>query len=300
MSLSQLIAISIAEAALPVDACLACQRKGLPILPLRRALVPDLRPAYVAPLSGGSRVETTLGLRTLRAGYLYVLLDRKVWEAYEVTEQGHLRRFNPYEPVPGPPKSLPAQCLNENHDIPSSFLTLDSKTYATAWIAFASDPWAVSVLNAYKTGKAPAGRFQVLDLAQARDNPAELGLAMTPGNLQVDREVFEYAHQLPGEFASVHGFHSQFLRRTAVSGHVINAIAEHQLEQGVLALALDDTVGLVQEYNSALGLDSHSPDMAGRARAGLPDTDLADPPGDSRHAPPVGRTTGLRLRATDR
>ncbi len=36
-----------------------------------------------------------MGLRTLRSGYLYVLLDQRIWHAYEVTAQGHLRRFNP-------------------------------------------------------------------------------------------------------------------------------------------------------------------------------------------------------------
>ncbi|MGC3894846.1 T6SS effector BTH_I2691 family protein [Pseudomonas urmiensis] len=251
MSISQHIAHAIAESAMPPDQCLACERQGLPILPLRRALVPDTRPAYNAPVIGGKPVETRLGLRTLRMGYLYVLLDRKVWQAFEVTEHAHLRRFNPLEPPPAPPRPLPKRCVGKDHDIPSAFLTLDSKTYSSAWIAFSSDAWPPSVLNAYRDGKAPPERFQVLDLAQLRNAPAELGLAMTPDALKVDRQVFEYAEQLPGDFDSVHGFHSRFLRQTALRGYVLNAIAKHQLAHGVLALDLDDTVGMVQEFNHA-------------------------------------------------
>ncbi len=36
------------------------------------------------------------GPRTLREGYVYVLLDQKIWHGYEVTEQGHLRQFDPF------------------------------------------------------------------------------------------------------------------------------------------------------------------------------------------------------------
>jgi hypothetical protein len=247
--ISERISHVIAESAIPSTPCQLCQRKGIPILPLRKALVPDLRPAYRAPLVGGSRVETRLGFRTLRMGFLYMLLDRKLWHAYEVTEHGHLRRFNPLEPSPGPPVPLPERCMGENHDIPSAFLTVDVDTYSTAWIAFASDPWPLSVLNAYRNAEAPTERFVELDLTQVRDTPGTLGAPMTPGNLWIDKHVFEYAEQLPGAFDSAHGFQSRFLRRTATNGYIVNAIAEHGLAQGVLTLALDDTVGLIQEYN---------------------------------------------------
>ncbi|MBO9551445.1 T6SS effector BTH_I2691 family protein [Pseudomonas sp.] len=243
MSITQDIANAVAEVDFLLTPCKACQRQGLPILPLRRAVVPDTHPA------SDPATQTRMGLRTLRSGYLYVLLDQRIWHAYEVTAQGHLRRFNPYEPNPGPPPSLPERCMHEDHDIPSSFLNIDTDTYGTAWLAFSSDPWPVSVLQAYKTGQAPVHRFEGLDLIQARKHPELLGLAMTPDNLQVDRQVFEYAQQLNGPFDSAHGFHSRFLRKFALRGYLTNAIARHQLENGVLAVVLDDTVGLIQEYN---------------------------------------------------
>ncbi|RII76902.1 T6SS effector BTH_I2691 family protein [Pseudomonas monteilii] len=249
MTLSQRIAIATAEAGLPSDQCMACERQGLPILPLRRALVPDTRPQGLTTVAGSLHVSAKLGVRTLRMGYLYVLLDQQVWHAYEVSEQGHLRRFNPYEPSDGLPASLPEKCVNENHDIPSSFLNIDTDRYGSAWLAFSSDPWPVSVLNAYKKGQAPAHRFEGVDLTQARNNPELLGIAMTPDNLQVDKEVFEYAQHGCSPFDSAHGFHTRWLRRFALKGYLVNAMNRHKLEKGVLAVVLDDTVGLIQEFN---------------------------------------------------
>ncbi|WP_095117172.1 T6SS effector BTH_I2691 family protein [Pseudomonas sp. Irchel 3F3] len=249
MTLSQRIAIAAAETGLPHDQCMSCERQGLPILPLRRALVPDARPGCVTTVAGSLHVTAKMGLRTLRMGYLYVLLDQQVWHAYEVSEQGHLRRFNPYEPSDGLPASLPEKCVNENHDIPSAFLNIDTDRYGTAWLAFSSDAWPVSVLNAYKKGQAPAHRFEGVDLTQARNNPELLGIAMTPDNLQVDKEVFEYAQRGCSPFDSAHGFHSRWLRRFAMRGYLVNAMTRHTLENGVLAVVLDDTVGLIQEFN---------------------------------------------------
>ena len=54
MTISQRIALAIAEAGLPHDQCMFCERQGLPILPLRRALVPDARcPPRVCLHRGG-------------------------------------------------------------------------------------------------------------------------------------------------------------------------------------------------------------------------------------------------------
>ena len=202
MNISQRIAIAAAEAGLPHDQCMSCERQGLPILPLRRALVPDTRPECVVTVADNLHISTKIGLRTLRMGYLYVLLDQQVWHAYAVSAQGHLRRFNPYEPPDGPPSPLPERCVHEDHDIPSAFLNLDTERYSSAWLAFSSDAWPVSVLNAYKRGQAPAQRFEGLDLTQARNHPELLGIAMTPDNLQVDKQVFEYAQQACSPFDS--------------------------------------------------------------------------------------------------
>jgi hypothetical protein len=268
MTLGTQLSIVIAETAVSKEQCKACQRKGLPILPLRHALVPRSPNEPVRPDT--VRIDTRLGLRTLRAGYLYVLLDRKIWQAYQISPDGYLRQFNPYVPALANETPLSDACVSANHDCPASFLNIDTDKHSQAWLAFASAPWPASVLDAYKAGHA-SERFHKLDLASARDNPASVGLAMTDENLQVDKQVYEYQrHQTsqwpiatesdwrfyehpPQEstprFDSVHGFHSRAHRLNALKGFLRNAIPQHQLQQGVLALVLDDVIGLVQELN---------------------------------------------------
>nr|NLU60175.1 hypothetical protein [Pseudomonas sp. BIGb0427] len=90
LSLTSQLAIATTECLVNNDQCTVCQRQGLPILPLRKAVVPRL--AHESPLPDDN---TRMGWRTLRAGYLYVLLDRQVWQAYQVTPDGYLRQFNP-------------------------------------------------------------------------------------------------------------------------------------------------------------------------------------------------------------
>ncbi|MES2232985.1 MAG: T6SS effector BTH_I2691 family protein [Pseudomonadota bacterium] len=262
------LSIAIAETAVSNDQCKACQRKGLPILPLRHALVPRSPNEPVRPDT--VHIDTRLGLRTLRAGYLYVLLDRKIWQAYQVSPDGYLRQFNPYAPPPANETPLSVACVAANHDCPASFLNIDTDKHTQAWLAFANDPWPASVLDAYKDGQA-SERFQTLDLASARDNPASVGLAMTDENLRVDKQVYEYQQhptsplplstetdwrfyehppqEVAPRFDSVHGFHSRTHRLSALKGFLRSAIPQHKLQHGVLAFVLDDIIGLVQELN---------------------------------------------------
>ncbi|MDH1525383.1 toxin VasX, partial [Achromobacter mucicolens] len=67
----------------PTGTCSACERTGLPILPLRPAIM---------PVTGGLKQHGALShesiqtaLRVLRQGYVYVLLDKEIWHAYQVT-----------------------------------------------------------------------------------------------------------------------------------------------------------------------------------------------------------------------
>ncbi|KJK12713.1 T6SS effector BTH_I2691 family protein [Pseudomonas sp. 2(2015)] len=243
MSLTSQLAIATTECLVNNDQCTVCQRQGLPILPLRKAVVPRLAHEYPLPDD-----NTRMGWRTLRAGYLYVLLDRQVWQAYQVTPDGYLRQFNPYQPAATNETPLADSCIAAGHDCPAALLNIDTQKYTMAWLAFASDPWPASVLAAYKSGRFPE-RFLALDLGTARNDPASVGWAMTAENLQVDNKVYEYRQQPSPSFDSVHGFYSRAGRLTALRGYLRNAIAHHDLPHGVLALELDDSIGLVQELN---------------------------------------------------
>ncbi|HBO3623959.1 TPA: hypothetical protein L4S57_005261 [Pseudomonas aeruginosa] len=258
MSTSNALGIAASQAVPnPTGSCNACQRTGLPILPLRAVYAPQpgnthMRESSTTPLKAiPMRLDQP---RTLRQGYLYVLLDKKEWQAYQVTPEGALRQFRPYQPPRDEPQPLSELCVKQNHDVTASFINIDTAKYSTAWIAIANDPWPKKVLDQYLRGTADdgtalAGRFHQLDLKAARDNPASVGIAMTEDSLQM-HQVLEYAEASPGDFESVHGFYSHNHRLGALKGHVLTLVQREKLANGVLAVVLPDPIGMVQECNA--------------------------------------------------
>jgi len=114
--------------------CKACKREGVAIFPLRVAAVPKPLvntgwapsvPKQDSELTGG---EYKYALRTLREGYLYVLLDNTYWQGYQVTPEGALRMFNAEEMPEGEKvESLSEACLTQNHEIVAGFINIDPK-----------------------------------------------------------------------------------------------------------------------------------------------------------------------------
>ncbi|PVZ29698.1 T6SS effector BTH_I2691 family protein, partial [Pseudomonas sp. URIL14HWK12:I11] len=234
---------------IPVGRCATCQRSGLPILPLRTAF---------APPAGDIEADVTsarLGrLRTLRQGYLYVLLDAQVWQAYAVTEQGLLRQFVPLQMPLDPPAPIAEHCIRENHHLPASFINIDTARYSKAWLAFANDPWPAEVLDRYKHAIAGGGspleaRFREIDLALAREQPAQLGIAMTAEQVGLEA-VLEFATPQLDNFTSAHGFCARWSLPHVFQAYIQTLIEREHLPQGVLALTLDDPVGVLQELNA--------------------------------------------------
>ena len=242
----------------PLERCRTCQRWGLPILPLRAAYAPEPWHTQALPVSRGSEVTALRMLpdqpRILRRGFLYVLLDRAYWQAYQITPEGALRQFPAFQMPREEPVPLSELCIGQDHDIPAAFLNINTHRYSTAWLAIANDPWPEEVLRAYQRGGVVDGmnldeRFYKLDLKVARDDPASIGIAMTENELQMHR-VLEYAQPNAGDFLSVHGFYTRNHRLRALAGHVRSVTQEYQLSKGVLALVLPDPIGMVQECNA--------------------------------------------------
>lgn len=237
--------------------CKACQRTGLPLLPLRRVVAPTIGTKLPDDQLTGATWQDA-AVRTLRAGYLYVLLDDTVWQAYQVTPEGCLRQFNPFDPPQGSSEPLTPACIKENHDVPASFInidmSIDTKTgkpkYSKAHIAFANDAWPKSVLDAYLRDNAPTPRFTIYDLVKLRDNPASVMGAMAFAKADdLSKNVWEYA---PGstDFASAHGFYSRAHRVDTMATWAHNAAKLHKLSHGIPVVVVPDPIGMVQEYNA--------------------------------------------------
>lgn len=245
--------------------CKACHRKGLPILPLRVAAVPlrvvssfwqpEVPPQDVALTTG----EYKYALRTLRAGYLYVLLDRSIWQSYQVMKEGYLRQFNPLVmPEDQQIAPLGEECLALGHDIPASFINIDDEKYGEAWLAFSSDPWSETVLSEYTSGQRSAARFTQITLSALRADPRKIPevLALDPSLLTLQTQVVEYATShfpdldrvMEEPRGGAHGFYSRTERGPALSSYIAQLTAKYGCQP--CAIAVNDLTGVVQELNA--------------------------------------------------
>ncbi|WP_321901333.1 T6SS effector BTH_I2691 family protein [Paraburkholderia tropica] len=265
MSTSQTLAIVAREtSAVAPGTCAACQRKGLPILPLRQAVLPVS--ATLEKHGTLSNPSTQIAARVLREGYVYVLLDQKIWQAYQVTPEGFLRQFNPYETPRVRPQPLAKDCIKGGHDLRASFLNIDAHQYKQAWIAFSQDPWPSVVLDAYKTGKLTRKdksnkittfalrsdwrqRFTVVDLAKLKADPSS-GQALALEHAHpLTRHIAEYAGGV-NDFGSVHGWHTRDSRTQALRDYLHILEKQYELPNGVAGIVLPDPAGVIHELNN--------------------------------------------------
>uniref|UniRef100_UPI0031DE2C17 toxin VasX n=1 Tax=Herbaspirillum sp. TaxID=1890675 RepID=UPI0031DE2C17 len=149
------------------NACPACDRKGLLILPLRyavaRADVPGLSaaPALADPFASGDDgivLPADLAhytLRTLRSGYLYVFNEswgRQGWTAYTVDAQGYLGEFDIHAKSPPLPDVLAnAPCgRRATAELARCIAIADAhlpERLGTVWLSFSATPWTAALVR---------------------------------------------------------------------------------------------------------------------------------------------------------
>ena len=265
MNISQYADASEQAASTP-SGCKVCQRIGLPVFPLRVAAVPKAlvnsgwRPAVPeqeVELVGG---EFKYALRTLRMGYLYVLLDNRVWQGYQVTAEGYLRQFDPMAMPEGDTvEPISQACREQGHCISAAFINIDDNKYKKAALAFSSDPWSKDVLDKYRGGIRPSDRFTEISLASLKDTPScvDGAFAIEPSLASLKASVAEFATELfantpkvsPERTGGAHGFYPRHESATAFGLRIAQLGVEYQCQ--IAALVLNDSVGVVQELNNS-------------------------------------------------
>ena len=262
--INQNAGVTLQMAQIP-SGCKVCERKGLPVFPLRVAVVPQkMAGRNWVPAVPDPNVELTGGLfkyalRTLRMGYLYVLLDKKYWQAYEVTAEGYLRQITPsIMPEGDTVTPLAPVCVKRGHEIAASFINIDT-AYSQAWLAFSSDPWSSDVLDKYQSSPELSTRFTQIDLNTLKQNPASIPQArvLDPSLSVLKANVAEFAATFYPWFenpesnisASAHGFYPRHEGAEALAIRI--AQLQSQFKCPIAALILPDEVGIVEELNNA-------------------------------------------------
>lgn len=160
----------------PSQFCDQCKATGLPILPVRYAVVPKNVNAALPDWVSGDRVKSVqLGddfqyaLRTLRTGYLYLFYDKnargsKQWECYAVGEDGSLIRQS--DPKSAQPQSTPVlQCSRHgSNNTQVHYLVIEHPERCGAtWIAYSEHKWSDETLAEYqKNSKLRNKRMQTI------------------------------------------------------------------------------------------------------------------------------------------
>ncbi|CAN7508350.1 hypothetical protein LJR230_003417 [Trinickia sp. LjRoot230] len=144
--------------------CSMCQKKGLPILPVRYSAFADTK-AHGS--SGAMRLMgSTFGegvtsialkkakytLRTLRYGYVYVFYPKTVrWQAYAVTAEGYLYEF-PVDLNIDRSVERPFNCHQPEHAQLAQCITIeDAQRAGVVYLAFSEERWTKKVRDLYAT-----------------------------------------------------------------------------------------------------------------------------------------------------
>lgn len=178
--------------------CEFCDKRGVPILPLRYA---------IAPAGAGAPAVATVGIvpsataahytrRLLRAGYLYVYDEaRDRWETYFVTAQSlFFKLAETAGAVPVLPDK-PFDCPDEGHRAVASCITIrDARRATKVWIGFSDMQWTPAVREKHQSADYRVRHMRCIDVNARGASP---DAAHCLGLHTVGAEVAEYAMARP-------------------------------------------------------------------------------------------------------
>jgi len=195
--------------------CPFCDKKGLPILPLRyavaRADIPHA-PKLQAPFGQGvedialPEKEAHYTLRLLRSGYLYVFDERRgEWTAYVVTGEGYLFEFDPHASVAPAVHDTHFACTRAGDAHVARCVTVKDAKHATkVWLGFSDAAWTPAVLEKHAKQTWREAHMRAFDVAAWRG-----------GGTQPHADTADKAASLVAEYATDPGFVVSTISRMA-------------------------------------------------------------------------------------
>lgn len=158
--------------------CENCQKSGLPILPVRYAVLPKNAGVKLpGGITGNGMTDIALqdheyGLRTLRAGWLFLFYEkgargRNYWQAYRVTPDGRLWKQDQPPPLPREPRTDLA-CAKKGIAVQMDMIAIEQpKKCGNVWLAFSEHAWHDDIFTQYaKNESLRQQRMQLIEPAQ--------------------------------------------------------------------------------------------------------------------------------------
>lgn len=269
--------------------CSFCGRQGVPILPLRYAVIPNYLEAgrgQISPQALFNGRESALGkvpqmkrhrytVRTLREGYLYAYLNQPgQWQVYSVTPEGSLRLLvDPDDIDEKAGKEMSVQCKRSGDNIPASFIHINDPTKTPiVWLAFSTARWSETVRETYEADPAKRmQRFEVGKLAVAPDGEKDAFELNDDTAKRLDGWVEEFVAEdyspndrqayvskavgdIPSKrfiWESAHGVYPRAGQGSPLQTYVRHYRESKGADRKVAAVVLHDAMGMMQEIDAS-------------------------------------------------
>ncbi|WP_326489746.1 T6SS effector BTH_I2691 family protein [Paraburkholderia sp. ZP32-5] len=234
-----------------------CQKKGLPILPVRYAALAATRAHGIdgVPLVSGNfgmhvqdvaNAKAKYTLRSLRSGFVYVYYPKtSKWQCYAVTNEGNCYDC-PLDTVLDRSLEKPFSCTQTGHPELAQCITIDhADTVGTVFLAFSDVQWTKAVRDAYAADKdgCRTKRMQAFNASAWFASPGNATHAASATHVQ--QVVSEYKGGGTVPFMT-----SPFpWRDRSQEAAALNAAMDHLAPKKGAVFALWDPVGITQELN---------------------------------------------------
>jgi hypothetical protein len=232
--------------------CEFCDKRGVPILPLRYAVAPvgATLPQAVGPsisLPSGAAFYTR---RLLRSGYLYVYDEaRSRWDAYFVTPQAHFFKISSTPGVVPIVPAKPFDCPDRGHREVASCITIpDARNATNVWLAFSDVQWTQAVMSLHEN---EAYRRRHMRCVDVKAFASSVDKAHVTGIHTAGKDVAEY-HQDEAVLQGALGWGPFEIdpRKQQLSSLIREA--ENLARGKGFAVVLEDPVGIAAELNSLM------------------------------------------------
>ncbi|WP_240160905.1 T6SS effector BTH_I2691 family protein [Burkholderia sp. Ax-1719] len=265
--------------------CDNCDKKGLPILPVRYSVMPKyVKAGMPAHITGDRMTSVTLtehqyGLRTLREGWVYLYYEvgargRQYWEAYRVTADGRLWKqqiaLPPMSPVlPVAPTTDPA-CAQNQIAVQMDFIVIEQPEKCTGrvYIAFSELAWEVETFGKYRDNMLRGMRMQWIEPSKWINSANDQSGHVTTATSAAIDKVIEY---MPGfdpkslsplddklRFSKSDGSYDEKLLKQEITRY---PLAIRQASPGSTSQVLEKLMGQVAAAGQSGGANPPAPMM---------------------------------------